>query len=191
VTRNVGTVLTVVGVVLAMTGLSFAAVPLYRLFCEATGYAGTTQRAASAPGAVERDPTITIRFNSDTANDLGWEFRPMERAVTVKPGEERIVSYRAVNRTSRPVTGTATFNVTPLKVGAYFVKVQCFCFEEQHLQPGEAVEMPVSFYVDPAMLDDASTAEVRTITLSYTMFRAKDAEKPVAERPASTRASVN
>lgn len=190
-TRNAGTVLAICGVLLGMTGLSIAAVPLYRLFCGTTGYGGTTQRAAVAPGAVERDPSITIRFNSDTAQDLGWEFRPLQRAVEVKPGEERIVSFRAVNRTSQPVTGSATFNVTPLKVGAYFVKVQCFCFEEQRLKPGEAVDMPVSFYVDPKMLDDASTAEVRTITLSYTMFRAKDAGRPVAERPGPARASVN
>jgi cytochrome c oxidase assembly protein subunit 11 len=180
VRRSGATALLLVGVVLGMTGLSFAAVPLYRLFCQATGYGGTTQRAEAAPGAAA-ETLITVRFNADTGTELGWEFRPVEREVRVRPGEERLVSYRAVNRTSQPVVGTATFNVTPLKAGVYFSKIACFCFEEQLLAPGEAVDMPVSFFVDPALLEDPTTREIRTITLSYTMFRAKDETLALAE----------
>jgi cytochrome c oxidase assembly protein subunit 11 len=185
--RNGATAALVVGVVLGMVGLSFAAVPLYRLFCAATGYYGTTQRAAEAPGAVA-GRSITVRFNSDTAPDLGWEFRPLQRAVTVHPGEEQLVLFRAVNRTRETVVGTATFNVTPLKSGPYFDKIQCFCFSEQRLAPGESIDMPVSFFVDPAIVEDPNTSDVDTITLSYTMFRAKT---PVAERPDASRSSLN
>jgi len=179
--RNRATALVVVGTVFAMIGMSFAAVPLYRMFCAATGYEGTTQRAKAAPGAVG-DRLVTVRFNTDTAPDLAWEFRPVQPAVTVRPGEQTLVLFRAVNRSKSELVGTATFNVTPLKTGQYFDKIQCFCFTEQRLAPGESVDMPVSFYVDPAMLDDPNTREVDTITLSYTMFRART---PVAERPAS------
>ncbi len=147
--------------------------PLYRLFCQATGYGGTTQRAAAVPDKMVADRLITIRFEAQTAPDLGWEFRPLQAAVTVHPGEEGQVAYRAVNRTDHPVTGTATFNVTPLKAGIYFNKLQCFCFTEQHLAPGESADLAVSFFVDPALVSDPNTREVDTITLSYTMFRAK------------------
>jgi cytochrome c oxidase assembly protein subunit 11 len=186
--RNRATALVVIGTVFGMVGLSFAAVPLYRMFCEATGYGGTTQRAKVAPGpAGER--TVTVRFNADIAPDLAWEFKPVQPSVTVRPGEETLVLFRAINRSKSELVGTATFNVTPLKTGQYFDKIQCFCFTEQRLAPGESVDMPVSFYVDPAMLDDPNTREVDTITLSYTMFRAKT---PVAERPVeSARTSVN
>ena len=166
------TVVALVGIIFGMAGLTAAAVPLYRLFCQATGYGGTTQRADAAPGA-DGDVQITVRFNADTSTDLGWEFRPLQRSVKVRPGEEKIVAFHAVNRTAAPVVGTATFNVTPLKAGPYFDKVQCFCFTEQRLAPGEAVDMPVSFFVDPRLLEDPGTREIRTITLSYTMFRAK------------------
>jgi cytochrome c oxidase assembly protein subunit 11 len=186
--RNRTTAIVVVGVVVGMVGLSFASVPLYRLFCQATGYGGTTQRAEALPERVAA-ATITVRFDTSTAPDLGWEFRPLQRQVTVHPGEETIVAFRAVNKTPRTITGTATFNVTPAKTGIYFDKIQCFCFTEQRLDPGESADMPVSFFVDPAILDDPNTKDVSAITLSYTMFRAKDggrappAEKPVAERP--------
>jgi cytochrome c oxidase assembly protein subunit 11 len=170
--RRIFTVVGLVGIIFGMAGLTAAAVPLYRLFCQATGYGGTTQRAASAPGAAG-DVQITVRFDTETSPDLGWEFRPLQRAVKVRPGEETIVAFHAVNRTSQPVVGTATFNVTPLKSGPYFDKIQCFCFSEQRLAPGESVDMPVSFFVDPRILDDPGTREIRTITLSYTMFRAK------------------
>jgi cytochrome c oxidase assembly protein subunit 11 len=182
--RNRATVLVVLGIVAGMTGLSFASVPLYRLFCQATGYGGTTQRAQAAPDHVSAR-TITVRFDTSTAPDLGWEFRPLQREVVVHPGEETLVAFRAVNKTKHVITGTATFNVTPDKTGIYFNKIQCFCFTEQRLDPGESADMPVSFFVDPKIFDDPDTREVTAITLSYTMFRAKDAppEKTVAEHP--------
>jgi cytochrome c oxidase assembly protein subunit 11 len=152
-----------------MVGLTAAALPLYRLFCQVTGYGGTTQRAAAAP---ERplDQTIEVRFNADVAQGLPWRFTPVEHAVTIRLGEQHLAFYRAHNSSGRPVVGTATFNVTPFKAGAYFSKIACFCFEEQTLQAGETVDMPVSFYVDPAILDDPDTRDVRAITLSYTFF---------------------
>jgi cytochrome c oxidase assembly protein subunit 11 len=158
-----------VSVILGMVGLTAAAVPLYRLFCQVTGYGGTTQRAAAAP---ERplDQTIEVRFNADVAQGLPWRFTPVEHAVTIRLGEQHLAFYRAHNASGRPVVGTATFNVTPFKAGAYFSKIACFCFEEQTLQAGETVDMPVSFYVDPAILDDPDTRDVRAITLSYTFF---------------------
>ncbi len=164
--------------VAGMLGLSYASVPLYELFCKVTGYAGTTQRAdaADAPADAVSDRTFTVQFDANTAGDLPWTFRPEQRAVTVRAGEQKLVFYKAVNNTSRPVTGRATFNVTPDKSGQYFVKIACFCFEEQTLQPGQSVDMPVTFYVDPAVLKDRNLDEVKTITLSYTFFRAQDDE---------------
>ena len=186
--RNGATALVVLGVVAGMVGMSFAAVPLYKMFCQATGYEGTTQRAKAAPGATG-ERIVTVRFNTDVAPDLAWEFRPVQPFVKVRPGEETLVYFRATNRSKHEIVGTATFNVTPLKTGQYFDKIQCFCFTEQRLAPGETVDMPVSFFVDPALTQDPNTREVDTITLSYTMFRTKT---PVAERPTGeARASVN
>jgi cytochrome c oxidase assembly protein subunit 11 len=166
-------------IVVAMVGASFAAVPLYRLFCEATGYSGTTQRASAVPEqSTPSTALVTVRFNAETATELGWEFRPLQDQVTVHPGEERVIAYRAVNRTNEPVTGTATFNVTPFKAGIYFNKLQCFCFTKQHLAAGESADLSVSFFVDPDILTDPNTRDVDTITLSYTMFRAKDDGQP-------------
>ena len=175
------TALLLASVVAGMAGLSFASVPLYRLFCQATGVGGTTQRADRAP-ANASDVVVTIRFNAETAPDLGWEFHPLQDAVTVHPGEQRQIIYRAVNKTTQPVTASATFNVTPAKSGIYFDKLQCFCFSEQHLEPGESADMGVVFFVDPDILTDPNTTELRTITLSYTMFRAPQSESP-AEKP--------
>ena len=177
--RNARVATGLAAVVVAMIGLSFASVPLYRLFCAATGYSGTTQRAAALPDqATTGTALITVRFNAETASDLGWDFRPLQDQVTVHPGEERVIAYRAVNRTSEKVTGTATFNVTPFKAGIYFDKLQCFCFTKQHLAPGESADLAVSFFVDPDILTDPNTRDVDTITLSYTMFRAKDDGQP-------------
>jgi cytochrome c oxidase assembly protein subunit 11 len=162
-----------------MGGLSFASVPLYRMFCAATGYGGTTQRAAAAPKEVA-DAVITVRFNAETAPDLGWEFRPVVPEMQVHPGEQREVLFRAVNRGSVAISGTATYNVTPTKAGIYFDKLQCFCFTEQLLAPGESRDMGVVFFVDPDVLKDPGTSELRTITLSYTMFRASDPGAPGA-----------
>jgi len=179
--RNGTTVTLLAAVVCGMVGLSFASAPLYRLFCQATGFGGTTQRAAAAPGAVA-DALVTVRFDAATAPELGWEFRPLEAAVKVHPGEQREVFFRATNRTSETVTGTATYNVTPTKTGIYFDKLQCFCFNAQQLGPGESRDMGVVFFVDPDLLTDPGTRDVRTITLSYTMFRAPQSESP-AEKP--------
>ncbi len=177
--RKGATALLLTSVVAGMVGLSFASVPLYRLFCQATGFGGTTQRADRA-SANASDAIVTIRFNAETAPDLGWEFHPLQDAVTVHPGEQRQIFYRAVNKNPQPVTASATFNVTPAKSGIYFDKLQCFCFSEQHLEPGESADMGVVFFVDPDILTDPNTAELRTITLSYTMFRAHTPVRPTA-----------
>jgi cytochrome c oxidase assembly protein subunit 11 len=192
--RNLTTSVLLAAVVLGMVGLSFASVPLYRLFCQATGFGGTTQRAAAAPGRVA-DAVVTVRFDAATAADLGWDFRPLENAVQVHPGEQREVFFRAVNRTPETVTGSATYNVTPAKTGIYFDKLQCFCFNAQQLGPGESRDMGVVFFVDPDLLTDPGTSDVRTITLSYTMFRAPQsdapAEKPNAAAGAPQKSAVN
>jgi len=168
---------TVIGLLLVvgcMLGLVVASVPLYRLFCSVTGYNGTTQRAASAPRAAVPGRVITVRFDANTAPGLDWEFRPVQSAVQVHPGETKTIAYRAVNRGSTAVVGTATFNVTPAKTGLYFDKLQCFCFTRQTLAPGESKDLTVTFFVDPDIVKDPNNADVDTITLSYTMFRAKD-----------------
>jgi cytochrome c oxidase assembly protein subunit 11 len=189
--RNGTTVALLGAVVCGMVGLSFASVPLYRLFCQATGFGGTTQRAAAAPDQVA-GALVTVRFDAQTAPDLGWEFRPLESAVRLHPGEQREVLFRATNRTAETVTGTATFNVTPTKTGVYFDKLQCFCFNEQQLKPGESRDMGVVFFVDPDLLTDPNTSDVRTITLSYTMFRAHQADRPnAAVSPQSPTPQVN
>ena len=189
--RKGATALLLASVVAGMAGLSFASVPLYRLFCQATGVGGTTQRADRAP-ANASDVVVTIRFNAETAPDLGWEFHPLQDAVTVHPGEQRQIFYRVVNKTTQPVTASATFNVTPAKSGIYFDKLQCFCYSEQHLEPGESADMGVVFFVDPDILTDPNTTELRTITLSYTMFRAHTPVRPTASAaPRSRASSVN
>lgn len=170
--RHAAVVLPLVLLVAAMTGLSFAAVPLYRLFCQVTGYGGTTQRAASAPVEAS-DKTITVRFDANVSSELGWDFRPEQREITLKIGENSLAFYRATNATGAPLTGTATFNVTPEIAGGYFNKIECFCFAEQKLAPGQSAEFPVSFFVDPAILSDPDARHIGEITLSYTFFKAK------------------
>jgi cytochrome c oxidase assembly protein subunit 11 len=155
-----------------MIGLSFAAVPLYRAFCAATGYAGTPQRAANGPGKIYPQ-TVVVRFDANVAPGLPWRFEPVEPEAEVHVGETRLAFFRAINNTHEAVTGSAVFHVSPEYMGQYFTKIQCFCFEQQTLGPGEAVEMPVSFFLDPAMLDDRSARTVRDMTLSYTFFRVK------------------
>jgi cytochrome c oxidase assembly protein subunit 11 len=163
------TAVALASVIAGMVGLTAAAVPLYRLFCQVTGYGGTTQRAEAAPER-QVDQVIEVRFNADVGRDLPWSFTPVERVVTVRLGEQHLAFYRAHNTSDRPIVGTATFNVTPFKAGAYFSKIACFCFEEQSLQAGQTVDMPVSFYVDPAIMEDPDTRDIRAITLSYTFF---------------------
>lgn len=175
--RNRRTGFIVVGVVAGMLGLSFASVPLYALFCRVTGYGGTTQRGAAAPGAAG-DRQITIRFNATTHPSLPWRFVPEQTSVTLRLGEEGLAFYAATNRAETPVTGVSLYNVTPEKVGRYFHKVACFCFDEQTLAPGERVEMPVTFWVDPKIAEDPNTRDVTTITLSYSFFRTmEDAQR--------------
>lgn len=157
-----------------MVGLAFASVPLYRLFCQVTGYGGTPKIAAASTAAPS-DRTVTVRFDANVNPALPWRFRPKQPEMTVKVGETVLAHYLARNRSDAPVTGSATFNVTPYKAAPYFVKVACFCFTEQELQPGQEVAMPVSFFVDPDLFTDPNTTEVRTITLSYTFFRATPA----------------
>ena len=169
--RNAATVVALLGIVAVMGGLAYASVPLYRWFCQVTGFGGTTQVAASAP-AQRHQRSVTIRFNADVNSHLPWRFQPVERRVTVRLGEERLAFYRAENLGDRPVTGTATFNVTPPKAGPYFAKLDCFCFTEQTLAAGQSVDMPVSFYVDPELATDRNLDDVTTITLSYTFFAA-------------------
>jgi cytochrome c oxidase assembly protein subunit 11 len=171
------------GVIAGMLGLTAAAVPLYRLFCQVTGYGGTTQRAERAPDQIS-DQTIKVRFNAAVAQGIPWSFAPEQREIEIRIGEQQLAFYRARNNGERPIVGTATFNVTPSKAGPYFSKIDCFCFTEQVLQPGESADLPVSFFVDPAILDDPETRDVRSITLSYTFFMreggAGDASEAVA-----------
>jgi len=171
--RNLNLLMILVGVIAAMTGLTFASVPLYRIFCAATGFEGTPQRADQAPGEVS-DRVMRVTFTADVAGGLGWRFQPMQRNLELKVGENKLAYYVAENLESKPVTGRAVFNVSPDMFGAYFTKIECFCFKEQTLQPGQRVEMPVSFFIDPAVLNDRALKSLNDITLSYTFFRAED-----------------
>jgi len=158
-----------------MVGMSFAAVPLYSIFCQVTGYGGTTRQAQAAPDKI-LDRVVTVRFDGNISNNLGWSFRPEQREVKVRLGEIGTVKFLAENRTSHTTTGTAAFNVAPLEVGAYFNKIDCFCFTEQTLKPGEKEELGVTFFVDPAYADDPNLENTTTITLSYTFYAAPDAK---------------
>ncbi|RZF65520.1 cytochrome c oxidase assembly protein [Sphingomonas populi] len=151
-----------------MTGLASASVPLYRMFCQATGLNGTTQRANAAPGAV--DHTIRIDFDTNVAPHMGWKFVPESPSDTVDVGARDMAFFTATNTTDHTITGSATFNVTPYQVGKYFTKIQCFCFTQQTLKPGETARMPVIFFVDPKILADPDANDVQTITLSYTFY---------------------
>ncbi len=172
---------------LSMVGVAYAAVPLYRLFCQITGYGGTTQVAEQASENV-LSKTINVRFDANSSRKLEWSFEPMERQITIKIGETYLAKYKAQNLSTTNKTGTSTFNVTPLSAGQYFNKIQCFCFTKQTLKPGETVEMPVSFYIDPAIVDDKDLDGVSTITLSYTFFPLKTEEKlKTTELPVSSK----
>lgn len=168
-TRTTRTALLAVLFTCFMTGLAFASVPLYRMFCQVTGFGGTTQRGSTAPGAVA-GREVTVRFDANISNRLPWNFRPESRSETVAVGARDMVFFQATNRAAQPVTGTATFNVTPTQAGKYFTKIECFCFTEQTLKPGESIRMPVIFYVDPKMLADPDARDIDNITLSYTFY---------------------
>ncbi|OUS13536.1 cytochrome c oxidase assembly protein [Rhodospirillales bacterium 47_12_T64] len=176
--KNTRVALILGGLVCGMVGLAFASVPLYRLFCQVTGFGGTTQvaEAGSEESLTVIDRDMTIRFDSSVNGNLPWNFKPAQRAVDLKVGEEGIAFYRAKNTSKDTIKGVATFNVTPLKAGQYFVKIDCFCFSEQTLLPGQEVDMPVTFYVDPEIENDPNLGDVKTITLSYTFFRDDEEE---------------
>jgi cytochrome c oxidase assembly protein subunit 11 len=176
--KNIRTGLTVLAVVAVMLGLSFAAVPFYKVFCRVTGYGGTTQVAVTAP-AVDQiiNRIVTVKFNSEVARGMPWRFAPQQREIAVKLGSKVLVAYNAENLSDRAITGMAVYNVTPEKAGRYFKKIQCFCFNQQTLKPHEKVNMPVLFFVDPALDKDPELNDLTTITLSYTFFNA-DLDKP-------------
>ena len=160
---------------LAMLGLAFAAVPLYRIFCQVTGFGGTTMKAEGpAPGAVAGQ--IGVRFDANISPTLPWKFEPEQETVRIHPGARTTIYYRATNYTARNTTGTATFNVSPTQAGQYFSKIECFCFTEQTLKPGESVRMPVVFFVDPKLRDDPDTKTIDEITLSYTFYPVENPE---------------
>jgi len=179
VTKNTKTLSLILLFVAGMIGVSFASVPLYNLFCRMTGFGGTTQVSAAAPGIV-LDREMTIKFNTDVSRNLPWSFRPERREMDVKIGQQGLIAFIAQNNASSPVTGTALYNVTPPKAGKYFHKTQCFCFAEQTLKPGEEMPMPVAFYIDPAIAKDPGMDDLSTITLSYTFFPAESKELDTA-----------
>ncbi|KAL3838731.1 hypothetical protein ACJIZ3_023322 [Penstemon smallii] len=170
------------GLVFAMVGCSYAAVPLYRRFCQATGYGGTVQRRESVEEKIARHATdgtvtsreIVVQFNADVADGMQWKFVPTQREVRVKPGESALAFYTAENKSSAPITGVSTYNVTPMKAAVYFNKIQCFCFEEQRLLPGEQIDMPVFFYIDPEFETDPRMDGINNLILSYTFFKVSD-----------------
>jgi cytochrome c oxidase assembly protein subunit 11 len=176
-----------------MVGLAYASVPLYRLFCAATGYGGTTQRrdAAALPSAASIEAvggrTVKVRFDTNTAPGMPWQFVPEANSVSVKIGERKLAYFRATNMTAAATTGRATFNVSPDTAGKYFIKIACFCFTEQTLKPGETVDMPVSYYIDPAILKDKDAAKIDEITLSYTFYPVDTADGPRDEPTIKTK----
>ena len=175
--RNARTGLKLALFALAMVGVAFAAVPLYRIFCQVTGFGGATVRAADAPGAVAGQ--VGVRFDANIDPRLPWTFKPAQETVRIHPGARTVVHYEAQNLVARPTTGRAIFNVTPALAGQYFSKIECFCFTEQTLKPGEKVKMPVVFFVDPKIRQDEATRHIDEITLSYTFY---PVEKPESSR---------
>ena len=171
--QNKKSIIIISFIVLFMLSLSFAAVPLYDIFCRVTGFGGTTQIASTAPGSTGH-PDINVRFESSTSSSLNWDFFAKSKVVTIPIGEEKTIFYFAKNLSDKPIVGTATFNVTPAKVGQYFMKIDCFCFVEQLLKPGESMNMPVTFFIDPDIYKDENVKEVNEITLSYTFMKSMD-----------------
>lgn len=175
---NNQTLVQTVGVVVVMGSLGFASVPLYDLICRVTGFGGTTSRG-SGQGVAEIDRSVLIRFDASLERGMPWEFRPVQRELEVNIGEVGMAFYEAYNPTDRPIAGTASYNVQPYAAGGYFTKIDCFCFTEQVLAPGERLEMPVTFYVDPEIVEDAEGKFVREITLSYTFYETDLPNEPV------------
>jgi cytochrome c oxidase assembly protein subunit 11 len=177
--------------VAGMIGASFAAAPFYKMLCNLTSFDGTPQRA-TAPSDVVLDRMMSIRFDANVAPGFPWSFEPLQRTVDIKIGETTLAFYRVTNLSDKRVTGTATFNVFPESAGAFFNKLQCFCFTEQTLEPGQSIDMPVSFFIDPRLVDDKDARDTTNITLSYTFYQAVSkpglAAKPAKEAPATPRA---
>ena len=171
--RNTRTARGLVAVAVGMVALAYAAVPLYEIFCKATGFAGTPVIAQQGGERPVIARTVNVRFDTNVDPNLPWRFQPLEREIKVRLGEEHLAHYRVTNVSQRPIVGTATYNVTPEPAGPWFNKLQCFCFTEQLLMPGQSVDMPVVFFVDPEMDKDRRYDNVRTVTLSYTFFEAK------------------
>lgn len=168
--RNQKTLVQLLGVVVVMGALAWAAVPFYSWFCRVTGYGGTTNTAVTAPDTV-LDEKVRVRFDANVDPGMGWSFRPLQREMVLNIGDTGLAFYEAVNISDEPISGTASYNVAPATAGYYFSKIECFCFTEQTLQPGERIEMPVSFFVDPDLVNDRDAGNVRSITLSYTFHR--------------------
>jgi cytochrome c oxidase assembly protein subunit 11 len=179
---NKTVVLWCVGALLTMGAATWAAVPLYRIFCQVTGYGGTPMRADQAPKTVS-DRTITVRFDANVTPGMPWEFQPEQRVMEVKLGENALAFYKAHNTSQEAIKGTASFNVSPDAAGAYFAKIECFCFTEQTLEPGESVDMPVSFFVDPSIAQDRDAHVIKEITLSYTFYPVASSDGAKAEAP--------
>ncbi|MBP0438798.1 cytochrome c oxidase assembly protein [Tianweitania sediminis] len=173
----------------AMLGAAYASVPLYEMFCRVTGYGGTTQRVTQYSDTV-LDRTINVRFDANISGGLPWAFKPVQREVSLRIGETAQVSYEASNPFQTPTAGKATFNVTPELAGAYFNKIECFCFTDTTLQPGESMDMPVVFFVDPAIVDDPDLKNIRTITLSYTFFPLPENQPLAASSPVNAEEST-
>ena len=171
--QNQKVLVTCSAIVVGMVGMAYAAVPIYYMFCRVTGYGGTTQIAQYDSSAI-LDREVTVRFSASNARGFPWEFEPLQNQMTVRVGETALAFYRATNNTDRPVTGVASYNVSPFKMGPYFSKLECFCFTEQTLQPGESMDMPVIFFVDPLMDEEERLDDVTTLTLSYTFWQAGD-----------------
>jgi len=180
---NGRTALALVGIVATMGALTWAAVPFYDWFCRTTGYGGTPNTADSGSAEI-LDETVTVRFDANTEPGMGWQFRPVQNEMTLKIGETGMAFYEAYNPTDHVIAGTASYNVAPDLAGNFFTKIQCFCFTEQVLQPGERVEMPVIFFVDPGIVDDRDAGGIRNITLSYTFYAAELPEAQAGLPPA-------
>lgn len=179
-----------VGMVLGMGGLAYASVPLYELFCQVTGYGGTTQQvdaeAAAGVGVIDRN--INVRFDANTASVLHWDFAPEQRQVTLKMGEQMIINYVAKNLSDKPIVGMASFNVTPQAAGVFFNKIECFCFTDTYIEPGQTLKMPVTFYIDPDMDQEKAMKALNTITLSYTFYESETTPEEALEELKKERA---
>ena len=184
--RKRGTALVLFSVVAGMVGLTFASEPLYRIFCQFTGYAGTTQVAASVPKSNEvLKRIVAVRFDANVNSKMLWSFKPVQREIKVRLGEQALAYFEATNNSDQPLVGTASFNVTPYKAAIHFNKIDCFCFTQQVLKPGQTMKMPVTFFIDPELAKDSGADDLRTITLSYTFFQDDDqsaVEKLAAKR---------